>query len=53
MLLRGALCLTALPFLQRTEVFLFPCGVLGVTYLMTLLARWSLPAFVLHLYLGD
>lgn len=43
---------TALPFLHKTEVFLYPMAVLVVAFLMAVLGGFSVPAHVLGWYLA-
>lgn len=41
---------SALPFLERTEVFLWPVGLVGVALPFALLARFNPTRFVLGIY---
>ena len=42
----------ALPFLERTELFLYPVALLAVATPFSLLVGWNPTRFVLNLYFG-
>jgi len=42
----------ALPFLQRTQVFLYPVVAVAAMYLVCVVAQWSMPRMMLSLLLG-
>jgi len=43
---------SALPFLQNTQRFLHPIGLIGLLYFFSLLLNWNVSRFVLNLYFG-
>jgi len=43
---------TALPFLHKTEVFLYPIGIMFLCYVVSLIFNFNCTIFVMNLYFG-